>query len=359
MKVALLIDQYVNPHAGTEGQLLLLAQELQLRGHEVRLGVLRHTEFTEAGNFPAPIDCLEVSRIRHPGASLRLYRWGRRLRKRGFTIAQIFFNDAAVLGPWPLRLAGLKVITTRRDMGYWYTGSLLALLRLAAPAVRFLIANSEAAGEAACRREWMGRSKLRTIHNGVRPSAEPEGKECGVIPAAGPRVGIVANIRPVKRLPDLLNAFAVVSRALPDAELVIIGGGETGPLRDLASELGIERQVLFAGQVADPGPWLNTFTVGVLCSESEGLSNAILEYMRAGLPVVASNAGGNAEVVQHGVTGLLVPVGEVSTLASAILTILTDERLAKRMGSAGQERLEREFSVERMVEDHLAVYQAA
>jgi len=102
---------------------------------------------------------------------------------------------------------------------------------------------------------------------------------------------------------------------------------------------------------ADVPELLGEVAVSVLPSLSEGLSNAILESMAAGVPVVATAVGGNAEAVKDGVTGLVVPAGNPAALAGAICTLLEDGELASRFGRAGRERVEEHFSERRMVRD--------
>jgi glycosyltransferase involved in cell wall biosynthesis len=108
---------------------------------------------------------------------------------------------------------------------------------------------------------------------------------------------------------------------------------------------------VFTGLRGDVPELLDEVTVSVLPSLSEGLSNAILESMAAGVPVVATAVGGNAEAVMDGVTGLLVPPGDPAALAGAICTLLEDDELATRLGRAGRERVEERFSEKRMVRD--------
>lgn len=358
MKVALLIDEYRHAQAGTERQLLLLCRELQARGHAVRFGVLRDTPFTASGRFPVHAEVLGIRRISDPRSWVRLYRWGRSLARDGYRLVHLFFNDAALLGPWPLKLAGLRVVVSRRDMGFWCTPATVAGLRLASPAVSAMIANSRAAGEAARGREWLARSKLRIVHNGVEAAPE-RGADTGLgVPPAptGGRVGIVANVRPVKRIGDLVEAFARIAGEHADTDLVIVGGGDTADILAGAQRLGIENRIRLTGQLEEPREWIRTFTVGVLCSESEGLSNAVLEYMQAGLPVVATDTGGNPELVSDGRTGLLVPVGDPAALAAALGKLLGDPALARRMGDAGARKLAEEFGVDRMLNAHLALY---
>src|SRR5690606_705272 len=110
----------------TERQIWLLGRELAKRGHEVRLGVLRHSEHTRAGagDFPGVVDHLDVAKMADPRSFWRVFRWARALRAEGYGLVTVYFNDASVIGPWMLRLAGHRVVVNRRDMGFWYGGRL-------------------------------------------------------------------------------------------------------------------------------------------------------------------------------------------------------------------------------------------
>jgi glycosyltransferase involved in cell wall biosynthesis len=211
--------------------------------------------------------------------------------------------------------------------------------------------------------------KISVIYNGFADRAglqilKPSNINIPRVPEAAPIVGIVANLRPIKRIADLIRAFATVHKRCPDAWLVVVGadgpsmrsGSVRAELEKLAQELGIESNVVFTGRVDDAAPYIARFTVAVLCSESEGLSNAILEYMSAGRPTVCTDAGGNPELVHDGVNGFLVPVGDVHALAAKLALLLTDRALARALGAAARQKVESAYSVSRMVTEQMACY---
>src|SRR5690606_25112570 len=131
-----------------------------------------------------------------------------------------------------------------------------------------------------------------------------------------------------------------------------IVGRTTPELQQLVAELGLGECVLMPGQVADAAPWIETFDVGVISSESEGLSNSLLEYMYHGVAVVATATGGNVEVIEPERTGLLVPVGDAPALASALERLLADGDLRRLLGDAARVSVRSKFSGERMVDAH-------
>jgi glycosyltransferase involved in cell wall biosynthesis len=180
----------------------------------------------------------------------------------------------------------------------------------------------------------------------------------------GPVVGIVANLKPIKRIDVLIQAVAVIYKRHPGLRLIVVG--QDGPselgrsmreeLEDLTSHLGIHGVVIFTGGVDDPAPYIERFTAAVLCSESEGFSNALIEYMQAGRPVICTDTGGNPELVQDGKNGFLVPVGDVDMLADRLDELLSDSGLAQRLGQAARESVRSSYSHTRMIAEQMACY---
>lgn len=160
----------------------------------------------------------------------------------------------------------------------------------------------------------------------------------------------------------LLHAMTTVVERAPGTRLLMAGDGESRPvLEALASELGLGGAVEFLGHVprARLGWLMAQSEVMVLPSRWEGLPVSIIESLAFGKPVVASEAGGNPELVEHGVTGLIVPVGDVDALAAALLELATDPARRAAMGNAARRRFdEGAFSPAAVAEATLAVYRA-
>src|SRR6266849_1052714 len=171
-------------------------------------------------------------------------------------------------------------------------------------------------------------------------------------------ITIVANLRnPVKDHPTFLHAAARVRAAVPDAAFVIAGEGELMPsLRQLAAELGIERDVHFIGRCDDVPRLLFASHVGVLSSKAEGFANAILEYMAAGLPVVATDVGGVREAIVESETGHIVASGDDEAMAARIIQILGNDENARTMGMRGKAIVSEKFSSEHHLRNTLELY---
>lgn len=160
----------------------------------------------------------------------------------------------------------------------------------------------------------------------------------------GMRIVCVANLHPLKRLGDLIGACAQVILQIPDAELRLVGGGndrERERLAQVAADLGVASQVSFAGAVRDVAAEVAQARVVALPSSTEGVSTALIEGMAAGRPIVATRVGHLHTIVDDGVEGFFVEVGDVRMMADRIVRLLRDTPLAAAMGQAGRRRAAR------------------
>jgi glycosyltransferase involved in cell wall biosynthesis len=161
----------------------------------------------------------------------------------------------------------------------------------------------------------------------------------------------------VKDQVTLLRAVRLVLDRLPGFELDVIGDG---PAREevvaLRKELGLEGKVHLRGSRDDVADWLANADMFVLSSVSEGICLTLLEAMAAGLPIVATDVGGNREIVEEGGTGRLVPAADPEAMAKAIVAMCENAELAREMGRRGRERVERHFDVRTMVARYEAMY---
>lgn len=358
MKLSIIMDRYDNPYAGTESQVLKLVNGLMEQGWDIQFAVLRGTDYTRSGMFPVPVHDLGVGSISSPGSWFKMYSYARLLRKQGFSVVHAFFNDTSVIAPPMMRLAGLKTLISRRDMGFWYSGTYLKALRLTGRCVHAAVCNSKAVAEITSRFEKIPPGKIHVIYNGYPDMSSGE-----QVSASGASrleaevvVGIVANLRPIKRIEDLIEAIGLLAREGLHLKLNVIGGGDPSAYMDQVRRLGLEERVHLLGSQPEPERHIRDFDIAVLCSETEGFSNAIIEYMRCGKPVVCTRTGGNPEVVEEGLNGYLVPVGDVEALADRIRKLAENPQLREKMGKAAQSQLADKYSMKAMVAKHVELY---
>lgn len=206
--------------------------------------------------------------------------------------------------------------------------------------------------------------KILTIYNGIDASLFQVDvdrksllKELGVS-SSDKIVGILASLTEAKDHATLLNAFAQVVSKVPESVLLICGAGplET-TLKEQAESQGLIQRVRFLGVRRDVANLLKVFNVFVLSSVREGLPVSILEAMAAGCPVVATNIPGNAELVEHGRSGLLVSPRHPEKLAESIVRVLQDTEFSKMLAETGRKRVAEEFSFDAMIRSYLSLYE--
>jgi glycosyltransferase involved in cell wall biosynthesis len=201
-----------------------------------------------------------------------------------------------------------------------------------------------------------------TVHEGIdldHAAAAPPVNvhEAFWLPHDAPVVGNVAALVPHKGQRHLVEAARLVVRELPDARFVVLGEGE---LRDhlerQVRDYRLEKHVLLPGFRTDVLGCIKGFDLFAMSSVTEGLGTSLLDAMACGKAVVATETGGIPEVVEDGVTGLLVPPRDHRAMAAAIVRLLSDDGLRRRMGEAGLARVGARFTVERMIAETAAVY---
>jgi glycosyltransferase involved in cell wall biosynthesis len=173
-------------------------------------------------------------------------------------------------------------------------------------------------------------------------------------------VGVAASLTPAKDHANFLHAAALVATEVPTARFLIVGEGPLRPgLEEMAAELGISDRVVFAGQHAEIAPYIGCFDLAVLPSKDyEGCSNFLLEAMGLGKACIATNVGGNPELITDNENGLLVPPRDSAALAKAIIGLLSDPTRAMRLAETAQARFRTEFSLGRMVAEYTSVWES-
>ena len=302
MRIRYFIDELAGSHSGTEKQLLAMVRKLVKLGHDVKVYVLRNTSYTDSNfDFPCSIECLGIEHLASPRTLVRALYWRRRLHAETPDVVHIFFNDCAILVPFLATSRRCMVISSRRDMGYWYTPAILRTLRVANRFCNYIICNSKAVAENTVRLERFPGNRAIVIYNGVETNSAADAFDqlrfAGNSDEGAINICLVANIRPVKRIEDLLSAAAQVIRSGRRINLYIAGEVLDATYREslagLVEDQGLQDFVYWTGPLDDPRHLMKSCQIGVLTSESEGFSNTLLEYFAEGLAVVCSAVGGN------------------------------------------------------------------
>ena len=170
--------------------------------------------------------------------------------------------------------------------------------------------------------------------------------------------GIVARLNPVKDIATLIRGFAMAHRDFPRLRLLIAGDGEEMEnLKALAAELGVSKEVCFAGWISDTDSFYHAIDINTLTSISETFPYALTEGARAALPTVSSQVGGVSYLIDHGSNGFLFQPGDAQALAGHLLTLARDGDLRKAMGRRLYEKAHREFSLEATIQRQMEIYE--
>lgn len=350
---------------GTEGQCARVAMELGRRGHVHRVAAFRREGLflQPVESICGPVYAMGIHGLLEWRTADAIRRLRRYLREERIDLVHTWDADAAIFGSLTARLAGVPWITSRRDLGEIYPPWKLRLMRWADLGARAVVVNADAIANTAARH--VPRDRVRRIPN-VLDLAEfdhraREGYHGAHRLPTGPLVVHLARLDPEKDLDTYLRAARIVVDAQPDVHFLVAGDGrERARLESLADELGVRPRVVFLGEVADVPGLLKRCSVGALLPKrNEGLSNTILEYMAAGLPVVATDCGGNRELVRDGDSGCVVPSGDPQAAAAVLLGLLRDPARATALGREGRSRVEREHALGAVVDQFEALYETA
>ena len=365
MRILYCIDT-IGQNAGPDKQLAEMIARLDKSRFDVHLCCFQESERLSRLAEHCSQLVLPVKSIYRLNGWRQMRRARRYINENGIDIVHTFMVKANILGVMAARKSRCRaILSSRRNLGYWLTPFYLRLYRRLNKSTTRLVANSERVRKFVIETEGVAPDKVDVLYNGVDMTTYAPG--CGDpavprslgIPDGAKLVGIVANLRPVKDHALFLRAAKLVAGRVPEAAFVLVG---TGPLREelarLATDLGIAGKVFFTDGAGTVQDFLGRMCIGCLSSESEGFSNALIEYMAAGLPVVATDAGGNAEAVENDVTGYIVPHGNPEALAEPIAELLGDDTKRIEMGRRSLERCREMFEIGAAVRRHEDYYAA-
>lgn len=357
LKVCLIIDS-LGPNSGNEILLARLANALDPEVIEVHVCCFEDSERLRNLRPGVHTAIFPLTNTNSPNGLRQIWRFRRYLKRNKIDAVHSFVNNAAIFGVLASLAGGCRtVITSRLNCGYWYTAKWVWLFRALNLFSTHIFTNSAAARDVTASIEKASADKIVVFYPGVdlaRFAASPHQRSAADnlgIPEDASVVGIVANFRPVKDLSLFLRSAALVARANPESVFLLVGRGPLkADLQKLAVDLGIRDRVYFSSQEVPVPEYLATMSVACLSSESESLPNAIMEYMAAGLPVVATDVGGVNELVDDGITGYLVRERTAEAFAEPIIRLLRDRQLQASLGRNGLQRAQMQFDDRAAVE---------
>lgn len=366
IKIAFIIDTIESPTAGTEKQLLMLIKHLDRTKFQPYLCVLRKSEWLEQEYKESELIEIGVPSFVNPVSYLNIAKFIHILKKLKIDIVQTHFVEGNKVGTIAAKLAGIKtIIGTRRNQGYWHNKLEILLLGVLNRSVSYFLANSENTRQWAVKTEGIQPNRIHVIHNSLETELYLKGSdiECSSFretlnfPCKATVIGIVANLRPVKAIDVFIRAAKMVSEKCPTARFIVIGEGpEREMLEQLCAELGIDSLVIFMGRRLDISKILGCIDIGILSSNSESFSNAIVEYMAASLPVVCTDVGGAKEAVENNVNGYVVPSRDHKAMAERIVSIINSENMAL-FGQNSRDKAERLFSLPAIMKKYEQFYE--
>jgi glycosyltransferase involved in cell wall biosynthesis len=259
------------------------------------------------------------------------------------------------------RLCGVPVVVTH-EHGWSFEGRAKMIMdrQLIARGSNALVAVSREDRRRMIELEKISPETAIFVPNGIPALPPPSGRDVRAelgIGAADPVVTTVGFLRRPKAMDVLIEGAARIAPRFPGLRVLIVGEGADRPVYEaLIDRLGVQRTVKLLGLRSDVPDLLAASDVAVLSTNSEGSPLSVMEYMDAGLPVVATRVGGIPDLIDHGVQGLLVDPQDPVGLGDAIARVLSDPEEARHMGERGRERRRREFDIDVMVENLQNLY---
>ncbi|NWF39498.1 glycosyltransferase [Mariprofundus sp. NF] len=355
---------------GAEHQLVMLAEGLNKRGYHCEVFALRaegkFREVLESLGIPVRNGRLSQGKDRH--ALLRgVWTLWRSINENRPCIVHTYLPLSNFIGSVVARLAGASVvITSRRDLGKHQEreSRWKYFDRISNALSNIVTVNSQMVGDDTIKRDGVDKKKIVCIHNGLNSSQFDFTDETRQLMRS--KFGLsssefawvkVANLAERKGHIDLLKAFSTISHNHA-ARLFLVGEdrGAQHEIEMMVNNLGLEEQVVILGGCSNIPDILSAMDGYVMASHSEGFSNAILEAMAAGLPIVATTVGGNAEALQNGKAGLLVPPYDPVALSKAMQEAMNNQELRETVSAVAKQSSREKFSVDAMVTAYLELY---
>ncbi|MDR3109337.1 MAG: glycosyltransferase family 4 protein [Planctomycetaceae bacterium] len=346
IRVCFIIDSF--GRAGTELQLLLLLKYLDRNRIEPYLVFSKEMSETARAVVPAdvPILFLGIKRLCSVFTLKKEWEFRRFLKRERIDLIQAYFLDSTCFASIAGKLSGVKVFGARRDIGHWLTPRKVMVGKfLNRFFIDKILANADACKRAVVEQEGARPENVIVIPNGIEyerfasiPTWKPKN---GNTPR---RIGSVGNLKPVKGTDIFIDAAKIVLEKHPDVLFELAGNETISDYREQIATLGIGENIRLAGSCDNVPKFLAAIDIAVLPSRAEGLSNGLLEYMAAGRPCIATDVGGNGELIEHERNGLLVPTENPQALADAICKLLSNQQQAETLATNARNDVQTKYN---------------
>lgn len=330
---------------GSERQLALTAASLDRSLFEPHVGCFhegfRCEELRAAG---VPVIRIPVTSFKSCSALTGGRIMGRYIREHGIELVHTFDTPLNVFGVPVAKAYGTRVILSSQRAHRELSGRFRPLLRISDRIVNGVVVNCESVKRQLIAEEGLAPDRIKVCYNGIDTAVfHAHGRETYQDELT---IGVACALRPEKGLRTLIEAFARARQFHPSIRLQFIGSGPMlGELQELASALSVTGQCHFEPTTRKVADWLRKIDIFVLPSRSEALSNALMEAMACGCAVIASNVGGNPELVADERTGLLFEAGNAEALADKLNTLLENADLRFRIAAEGARMIGEKFSL--------------
>lgn len=362
INILYLIDTYING-GGTETHLADLVMNLD---KDTFNPVICSFELEECPfvnkirNSGIRIEYIPVRKIYSFEAFIQASKLMKFIKSNNTDIVQAFHFKSDTYGVLVSRLAGVKkIISSKRDLGDLKKKRQVLLNKLMNPYIDHFIVACNSVGEVVRKIEGVESKKMTTIYNGVnlrrfdldrRSDVTSLKKELDIHDGTFV-IGSIAYFRPEKAYHIFFEAIEKIKNSIENWAVLILGDGPLEEyFKSFCKERKLDRNVRFMGSVLDVPRYISLMDIICLVpNKNEGFSNAILEGMAMKKPIIATDVGGNAESVQDGETGFIIPSNDSEELSNAILKLFNDVNLRNRMGEKGRERIEKHFVLDGMI----------
>lgn len=355
---------------GTERQIVELLKGLDQDLFNISVGAMRpggelEHELTGVG---IKVEYFPVNSLKNPGALLQLWQLRKFLIKNKIDLLHTYSIFGNTFGTIAGALARIPVIiASRRDL---YNRDILfpysQLQVTFARHVDAVIANAQIIKQVMVEQEHVAADKIFVVNNGIdlhkfadHSCRDIVRKELG-LQDHNPVIGVLAELKPIKGHKYLFEAVSQLVADYPELRVLLIGETRDTDYRNylenLVTKLNIREHVIFGGRNINAARQLAAVDISALPSLTEGLSNAVLESMAARLPVIATNVGGNPELIENGENGLLVPAKDAYLMAEALRILLRDRNYATTLARRAQETVANRFTIQKMVDATSRLY---